>query len=220
MQGTNQQAIIEQAIDRLESMRDQQSGGRWLENLTAAVGPYIKEWDIAQCWIWTEWPDRETTFPSSTNQDIGIDAVAVRRSDGRHIAIQCKSRRLESGVPVAIQKSELDSFANASSNPFWAERWLVANGEAPFSPTGRASPLDGRRGSSRQTHQYPRRLAESKWRTKRRALPSLRTGHTRDGTPNQAVYAGRSRRHRSPRSAGPRPERQRRTADRPSPRQK
>ena len=40
--------IIENAIDRLELMRDQQSGGKWLENLTAAVGPYIKEWDIAR----------------------------------------------------------------------------------------------------------------------------------------------------------------------------
>ena len=129
-----EQPITKQAIDRLESMRDQQSGGKWLENLTAAVGPHIKEWDITQCWTWTEWPDRETVFPGSTNQDIGIDVVAVRRSDGRHVAIQCKSRRLENGIPVAIQKSELDSFANTSSNPFWAERWLVANGEAPFSP--------------------------------------------------------------------------------------
>ena len=126
--------IIKQAIDRLESMRDQQTGGKWLETLTAAVGPYIKEWDITQCWTWTEWPERETEFPGSSNQDIGIDAVAMRRSDGSHVAIQCKARRLENGIPVAIQKSELDSFANASSNPFWAERWLVANGEAPFSP--------------------------------------------------------------------------------------
>ena len=135
MQNANAPAvIIKQAIDRLESMRDQQTGGKWLETLTAAVGPYIKEWDITQCWTWTEWPERETEFSGSSNQDIGIDVVAVRRSDGRHVAIQCKSRRLEKGIPVAIQKSELDSFANASSNPFWAERWLVANGEAPFSP--------------------------------------------------------------------------------------
>ena len=125
---------VEQAIDRLELMRDQQSGGKWLENLTAAVGPHIKEWDITQCWTWPEWPDRETVFPGSTKLDIGIDVVAARRSDGRHVAIQCKSRRLENGIPVAIQKNELDSFANISSNPFWAERWLVANGEAPFSP--------------------------------------------------------------------------------------
>ena len=135
MQDANAPDIItKQAIDRLESMRDQQTGGKWLETLTAAVGPHIKEWDIAQCWTWTEWPERETEFPGSSNQDIGIDVVAVRRNDGRHVAIQCKSRRLEKGLPVAIQKSELDSFANASSNPFWAERWLVANGEAPFSP--------------------------------------------------------------------------------------
>ena len=134
MQNDDAANVIQPAIDRLESMRDQQSGGKWLENLTAVVGPHIKEWDIARCWTWTEWPDRETVFPGSNNQDIGIDAVAVRRSDGRHVAIQCKARRLENGVPVAIQKSELDSFANASSNPFWAERWLVANGEAPFSP--------------------------------------------------------------------------------------
>ena len=135
MQDANAPAVItKQAIDRLESMRDQQTGGKWLETLTAAVGPYIKEWDITQCWTWTEWPERETEFRGSSNQDIGIDVVAVRRSDGRHVAIQCKSRRLEKGLPVAIQKSELDSFANASSNPFWAERWLVANGEAPFSP--------------------------------------------------------------------------------------
>ena len=100
--------IIENAIDRLELMRDQQSGGKWLENLTAAVGPYIKEWDSTQCWTWTEWPDRETAFPGSTSQDIGIDVVAVRRSDGRNVAIQCKSRRLENSIPVAIQKSELD----------------------------------------------------------------------------------------------------------------
>ena len=126
--------IIEQAIDRLESMRDQQSGGKWLENLTAAVGPLIKDWDVAQCWTWAQWPARETVFPGSTSQDVGIDVVAVRRSDGRHVAIQCKSRRIENGTPAAIQKRELDSFANASSNPFWAERWLVANGEAPFSP--------------------------------------------------------------------------------------
>ena len=46
-------------------------------------------------------------FPSSTNQDIGIDVVAVRGGDGRHVAIQCKSWRLENGMPAAIQKSEL-----------------------------------------------------------------------------------------------------------------
>ena len=67
--------ITERAIDKLESMRDQQSSGKWLENLTAAVGPYVKEWDVAQCWTWTEWPDRETVFPGSTNQDSGPNSA-------------------------------------------------------------------------------------------------------------------------------------------------
>jgi len=125
--------ITEHAIKKLELMRDRQSTGEWLENLTAAVGPCINEWDFAKCWTWTEWPDRERFFPGSTHQDIGIDVVAERRSDGGHVAIQCKSRRLDNGVPVAIQKSELDSFAHASSNRFWVERWLVVNGEAPLS---------------------------------------------------------------------------------------
>ena len=115
-------------------MRDQQSGGEWLESLTAVVGCHIKKWDLVHCRTGTERPDRETAFPGATNRHGGIDGVAVRRSDGRHVAIQCKSRRLEDGIPVAIQKTELVSFANASSNPFWVERWLVANGEAPFSP--------------------------------------------------------------------------------------
>ena len=136
---------VEQAIDRLESMRDQQSGGKWLENLTAAVGPHIKEWDITQCWTWPEWPDRETVFPGSTKLDIGIDVVAARRSDGRHVAIQCKSRRLENGIPVAIQKKELDSFANISSNPFWGGTLAGRERRSTLQPAGRDSPLHGRR---------------------------------------------------------------------------
>ena len=51
-------------------------------------------------------------FPSSTNQDIGIDVVAVRGGGGRHVAIQCKSRRIENGIPAAIQKSELALMQN------------------------------------------------------------------------------------------------------------
>ena len=82
------------------------------EHLAAVVGPYIKEWDIAGCWTWTEWPDREIMSPSSTNQDIGIDVVAVRGGDARHVGIQCKSRRLENGIPAAIQKSELALMQN------------------------------------------------------------------------------------------------------------
>ena len=45
-----------------------------MEPLTAAVGPYFKEWAIGGCWTWTEWPGREVMFPSPTNQNIGINS--------------------------------------------------------------------------------------------------------------------------------------------------
>ena len=176
------------------------------EHLTAAVGPYIKEWYIAGCWTWTEWPDREIMSPSSTNQDIGIDVVAVRGGDGRHVALQCKSRRLENGIPAAIQKSELDSFANASSNPFWAERWLVANGKAPFSPQAeQALSMAGVERPIKAVNIHADLLSQSGGQ-RQKALPALPARRSGDGTTNQEVYAGRRRRHSRPRSPGPRPE--------------
>ncbi len=122
----------------LEKARAWRTGGKWLEDITEKVGPHIRDWDIEECWRWNRWPHRERHFSGSANQDIGIDAVAVRRSDGQHIAIQCKSRRLDNGKPAAIRKEELDSFMSASTYSFWAERWLVTNGEASFSQQAEA----------------------------------------------------------------------------------
>ncbi|MYC33979.1 MAG: hypothetical protein F4X64_12495 [Chloroflexi bacterium] len=134
MQSTNQQAIIENAIVIVADMSPQSTDGTWLEDVAVAVGPYVKEWDIARCHLWSEWPDRETHFPGTTNQDIGIDCVAIRRSDGEHIAIQCKSRQLNaSGQGAPISKAEIDSFASTSAGEFWAERWVVTNGDNPVS---------------------------------------------------------------------------------------
>ena len=114
-------------------MNPQATDGQWLEDLTVAVGSQIKEWDIALCYPWAEWPEREAHFPGTTNQDVGIDCVAVRR-DGEHIAIQCKSRQLNaSGQGTSISKSEIDSFASTSAGEFWAERWVVTNGDNPIS---------------------------------------------------------------------------------------
>ena len=134
MQNTNQQAIIENAIAIVAEMSPQSTDGTWLEDVAVAVGPYVKEWDIARCHLWSEWPDRETHFPGTTNQDIGIDCVAIRRSDGEHIAIQCKSRQLNAaGQGAPISKGEIDSFASTSAGEFWAERWVVTNGDNPVS---------------------------------------------------------------------------------------
>ena len=133
MQHANVPAVIENAIATVAAASSEQTGGKWLENLTIDAGPYIKEWDISQCWPWAEWPERESHFPGTTNQDVGIDCVAVRQSDGEHIAIQCKSRRLDDhGRGNPINKEEFDSFASASADQFWAERWIVTNGDNPL----------------------------------------------------------------------------------------
>ncbi len=133
MQDDNERAIIEYAIKQTDKMNPHQTDGKWLEAITVAAAPYIREWDIERAWGWDEWPDRETHFPNSTRQDVGIDAVATRRSDGEHIAIQCKSRQLdENRHGSSIKKDEIDKFAAASSRDDWAERWIVTNGDNPL----------------------------------------------------------------------------------------
>ena len=134
MQQGNVHEIIEKAISIADEMNPQSTDGTWLEDLTVQVGPYIREWDIESCYHWSNWPERNLHFPGLTKQDVGIDAVAVRRSDGEHIAIQCKSRQLdEHGRGDPIAKTETDKFASTSSGTFWAERWVVTNGNNALS---------------------------------------------------------------------------------------
>ena len=134
MQRPNQSAVIDSAIAIVAEMSPQSTDGTWLEDVTVAVGPHVKEWDVARCYLWSEWPDREIHFPGTTNQDIGIDCVAIRRSDREHVAIQCKSRQLNAaGQGAPISKGEIDSFASTSAGEFWAERWIVTNGDNPVS---------------------------------------------------------------------------------------
>ena len=130
METSTAQDIIETAVRQTAEMNPQETDGDWLEVVTVESGPYIKEWDIAECWHWDEWPDRERHFPETTRQDVGIDAVATRRSDGKYIAIQCKSRRLDDeGRGDSIKSDEIAKFAFASASDFWAERWVVTNGD-------------------------------------------------------------------------------------------
>ena len=127
------QDTIEAAIKQTAELNPQETDGEWLEVVTVESGPYIKEWDIAGCWRWGEWPDREIHFPNTTRLDVGIDAVAMRRNDGKYIAIQCKSRRLDDeGRGASINNNEIAKFAAASASGFWAERWVVTNGDNPL----------------------------------------------------------------------------------------
>ena len=130
---SNAQQLIDEAIAIAAERSPFETDGLWLEDITAQVGPLIREWDISACYLWGDWPDREKHFPGITKQDIGIDAVAIRRSDGEHIAIQCKARKLdERGRGDPIPKGEIDKFTNPSAADFWAERWLVTNGDNPM----------------------------------------------------------------------------------------
>ena len=133
MQDDNGRAIIETAIEKTAEMNPQQTDGEWLEVVTFEAAPHIKEWDIGESWRWNEWPDRELHFPNTTRLDVGIDVVAVRHSDGEYVAIQCKSRQLdEKGHGGSIPNNEIAKFAAASAGGFWAERWIVTNGDNPL----------------------------------------------------------------------------------------
>ena len=129
MSETTSHDAIAQALETLEEAKSEPTGGKWLERLTAQIAHYIKEWDISHCWTWSEWPDRERLLPDTTNQDNGIDAVAID-SSGAYIAIQCKSRQLdENGRGNAIDRPEITSFISESDNDLYTQRWLITNGD-------------------------------------------------------------------------------------------
>ena len=127
------QNMIADALKTLDEMNPQDTDGEWLEVLSAEIGPSIREWDIEGCWPWADWPDRLTHYPNSTRQDIGIDVIARRRSDGEYVAIQCKARQLDdAGHGGTISLRDLGTFLSTSSDSLWKERWVVTNGNNPL----------------------------------------------------------------------------------------
>lgn len=114
---------ISGALEEIAQTSPLQTDGEWLEHLTRDCAPLIADWDVSDIWLWQEWPNRKT-------KDLGIDVVARRKSDGKFIAIQCKSRQLdEHGRGADISLDEISKFLALSNPSFWAERWLVVNGD-------------------------------------------------------------------------------------------
>ena len=141
MQQSDEHDVVASALQTIAEMSPQSTDGIWLEYLTVQVGPVIREWDIDRCYRWADWPEREEHFPNTTKQDVGIDVVAIRRSDGGYIAIQCKSRQLdELGHGAPINKGELDKFIASSASDFWVERWVITIGDTPIGPTALQTP--------------------------------------------------------------------------------
>ena len=135
MPADDERAIIEKAIAKTAKKSPKETDGKWLEKLTVKVAPLISDWDIGKAWLWDDWPQREWRFPDTTNLDVGIDVVAVRRSDGAHVAIQCKARKLRddgSGRGDAIGGAEIGKFASPAGGALWAENWVVTNGGSPL----------------------------------------------------------------------------------------
>ena len=129
------EAALDDALAQLAEHSHSPTDGVWLEDLTRRVAPILRDWNVSDCWLWPEWPHREEVMPEGTpSVDVGIDLVARRRDDGAWIAIQVKSRRLNSqseGAPV--NSDEINKFLAAAANPeIWAERWLVVNGAVPL----------------------------------------------------------------------------------------
>ncbi len=132
---------LDEAIELAQQKAPTSTGGKWLESLIEDMASFIKDWDIEKCQAWEDWDERQQHFPDSPRRDSGIDLVAVRRSDGAHIAIQSKSRQLDetnSGNP--INYSELGTFIGLSAADFWEERWVVTNGNCPLG--GRTGTVD------------------------------------------------------------------------------
>ena len=134
MRDTSTAKMIDDAIEEIDEISTQSTDGKWLEHLTARVAPHIRDWDVADAWVWSEWEERGDVFPGTTSQDVGIDVVAKRRGNEGYVAIQCKSRQLdENGRGSDVGKSETDKFVSASSGSFWSERWIVTNGDVRLS---------------------------------------------------------------------------------------
>ena len=128
-------AAIDDALAKLEKHAHERTDGIWLEDLTAAVAPHVRDWNVGDCWRWRDWPDRDEVMPEGTPKvDAGIDLVARRRDDGGWIAIQVKSRKLNlRGEGERVTSSEMNKFLSAAADrDIWTERWLVVNGAVPL----------------------------------------------------------------------------------------
>ena len=127
-QSPNAERRVPDALAEIEQMSQHQTNGKWLEDLTRDCAPLIADWDVSDAWLWREWPDRQVHYPDT--DDLGIDVVARRKSDGKYVAIQCKSRKLdEQGRGDDINYDEIARFLAMSEPDRWTERWLVVIGD-------------------------------------------------------------------------------------------
>lgn len=118
---------INNALKEIEENRYRQTEGTWLEKITVECAPLIAAWDVSEAWLWKDWPERQEYY--QIKKDLGIDVVVRRSSDGKLIAIQCKSRKArKDGKAHSLALEEVSKFLNITNRELWAERWLVSFG--------------------------------------------------------------------------------------------
>ncbi len=140
-------AAFSTLLDAIEEASDsQRDKGTRFETLTRlfferAKGEY--EGRFSKIQTYADFVRSTPSFPLN-GQDIGIDLVATRASDGRFVAIQCKFY----GKNHKVSAADVDSFIAASSiGNFFAERILVTTNDAE---KWTAHALDKLRGASVQ----------------------------------------------------------------------
>ena len=121
---------LEKALIVVDQHAADASDGVWLEKLVTELGPEIAAWDLAEAWLWEDWPHRNEVLPNATPDDDGIDVVG-RRQDGSWCAIQCKARRHVNGKPGRLTKEDIRDFGSATNTSanIWAEGWIVTNAD-------------------------------------------------------------------------------------------
>ena len=85
------------------------------ENITVLTAPLISEWDVESCYPWAELPDREFHFPNTTHQDVGIDAVAVRRKMDVRYSITIRQHKSLRHLIEAISEADWTPI------PYWMD---------------------------------------------------------------------------------------------------
>ena len=135
----DEQQIVADAIKQIDDTSKTPTDGKWLEKMTAEVLPLIKRLDVAECWLWDDWPALkdypELAVLKGSNH---FDCIAQRGSDEKWIAIECKSRVLnQHGRGEDIGQEEVGKFTSTVDSDIFAEMWLVTNGD--FSITTNAA---------------------------------------------------------------------------------
>lgn len=104
-------------------MRQARSAGERSDKfacLTLSLLETEPDLDIAQAWLWSNWPGRPK---GRSAHDLSVDIVA-KANDGRLIAVQCRCQN--DGTSLA--KGSINSFVEeASAHHIFDELWLISN---------------------------------------------------------------------------------------------